>query len=600
MAVAIHPSMGANKLFNANVLFGDSSTQLPKKVVWTVIIICVLPYLLYLLGVDFSSQSTALDPHSTGQLSKVQFVDGMFIHLTGAFHHALLEWTAFATALFTVVLAFSHYSITKDVTTPIIGMALFFAGCMDAFHTLAAARLIEAAAANQDLIPFTWAICRIFNAAIMIAGVSLFMGKSSEFKKYGPKFIVGISLIFAVIAYAIISYCANSGNLPQTQYPDALITRPYDVIPLIMFAFAGLYLYPKFYHKVPNLFTHALIISAIPEVVVEIHMAFGSSNLFDAHFNMAHFLKIVAYVVPLIGLSLDYVRTYREEQKVVTQLEESKEKLNYEKVQTEKANINLSKEIVLRESSEQEVKRRAVELERSNNELREFAYVASHDLQEPLRMVASYTQLLSRKYKGQLDEEADEFIQFAVDGATRMQNLINDLLAYSRVDSKGTVLKPIALNDAYQWAVANLEIALTESGTTLHCDPLPNVAGDIGQLGQLMQNLIGNAIKFRGEEPLQIHITAERHGKSWTISIADNGIGIASEFQQRIFVIFQRLHNREEFAGTGIGLAVCKKIVERHEGDIYVTSSEGQGATFSFTLLDHENSHADTKNNDSC
>lgn len=572
--------------FSFKLLFSKNSTQLPLPVVWIVIAICVLPYLISLLGFSFASHPIPFDLTAAPEMTKGELIDAMFYRLTGAFSHALLEWTAFCAALFTVILAFSHYSITRDITTPIIAIALFSAGCMDAFHTLAAARLIEAVAPNKDLIPFTWAICRIFNALIMIVGVSMFLFRNVSYKHLGGQFIVLVSLIFGVIAYSIISYCANSAILPQTQYPNAFITRPYDVIPLVLFLFAGVYLYPKFYRKVPNLFTHALIISAIPEVVVEIHMAFGSSALFDNHFNIAHFLKIIAYVIPLVGLSLDYARTYREQKNTTDQLALSKERLETQKSEIESVNSILSVEIDVRKQAQKELSTRASELERSNKELREFAYVASHDLQEPLRMVASYTQLLSRRYKGKLDEDADEFIGFAVDGANRMQQLINDLLMYSRVDSQGKELKPLMLTDAFTWATSNLEVAIADSGSIVTHDELPKIVGDTSQLGQLLQNLIGNAIKFRGEISPTIHVSAAQKDGMWQISVSDNGIGIDEKFRERIFVIFQRLHNRETYEGTGIGLALCKKIVEQHGGKIWIESTLGEGTTFFFTLKD--------------
>jgi len=241
-------------------------------------------------------------------------------------------------------------------------------------------------------------------------------------------------------------------------------------------------------------------------------------------------------------------------------------------------------DITERKGVEKALKKKTEELARSNEDLEQFAYVASHDLQEPLRMVTSYVQLLARRYEGKLDSDADEFIGFATDGAVRMRKLINDLLTYSRVGTQGKELSPTDSEAVLAQSVNDLKVAVEENAALVTHDPLPTVMADRSQLGQLFQNLIGNAIKFQGNEPPRVHISASRNGNGWTFSVRDNGIGIAAEYSERIFIIFQRLHSRQEYAGTGIGLAICKKIVERHGGRIWVESEVGKGTTFCFTL----------------
>lgn len=229
--------------------------------------------------------------------------------------------------------------------------------------------------------------------------------------------------------------------------------------------------------------------------------------------------------------------------------------------------------------------RRAQELARSNQELELFAYVASHDLQEPLRMVSSYTQLLARRYRGKLAADADEFIGFVVDGVNRMQQLILDLLDYSRVSTQDKSFSSVACEQVLRAVLRVLAPSIQESGALVTSDALPVVQGDELQLGQLLQNLLSNALKFREPgRPPRVHVSARRVGGSWVFSVQDNGIGIESAYLQRIFVLFQRLHSRADFPGTGIGLALCRKIVERHDGRIWVESTPGQGSTFSFTL----------------
>ena len=244
------------------------------------------------------------------------------------------------------------------------------------------------------------------------------------------------------------------------------------------------------------------------------------------------------------------------------------------------------RDVTPRRSAEDKLKERSHELARSNEELRQFASVASHDLQEPLRMVAGYTQLLARRYEGQLDEEADQYIRYAVDGVTRMQNLIEDLLSYSRIRTHGHDFEPVNALESLNGALTDLELGIGEADAIVTQDEMPVVRADPAQLGQLFQNLISNSLKFRDERRLRIHIGAERGTDEWMFHVRDNGIGLDPQYGSRIFEIFQRLHPQDEFEGTGIGLAICKRIVERHSGRIWVESLPGNGATFYFTIAD--------------
>jgi PAS domain S-box-containing protein len=243
------------------------------------------------------------------------------------------------------------------------------------------------------------------------------------------------------------------------------------------------------------------------------------------------------------------------------------------------------RDITERKKAEAHLLNRVEELNRSNEELGQFAYIASHDLQEPLRMVASYTHLLARRYKGRLDADADEFIAFAVDGANRMQRLIQDLLTYSRVGTEESALLDTSSAEALQHALVNLRSAIEESGAEITYGDMPAVLADEMQLIQLFQNLVGNAIKYQNSGIPRVHISAVKStGSTWLFSVEDNGLGIDPQYFEKIFGMFQRLHKRDEFAGTGIGLAICKKIAERHGSRISVESQPGKGSTFRFVL----------------
>ena len=238
----------------------------------------------------------------------------------------------------------------------------------------------------------------------------------------------------------------------------------------------------------------------------------------------------------------------------------------------------------LNEELEARVLERTLDLKRSNEDLEQFAYVASHDLQEPLRMVSSYIQLLRQRHGDKLDSNAREYIAFALDGATRMQQLIVDLLAYSRIGREGKQSGEVDLNQALDRALANLQVAIAESQAEIVKVPMPVVRGDLTLLTQIFQNLVGNALKFRGEAKPLVEITVSPQGREWRFSVSDNGMGIAPQDFERVFVVFQRLHSRDTYSGTGIGLSVVKKIVERHGGRIWVESALGKGTTFHFTL----------------
>ena len=253
-------------------------------------------------------------------------------------------------------------------------------------------------------------------------------------------------------------------------------------------------------------------------------------------------------------------------------------------VSGEKLLYSIIHDITERKQIENELNKTLKNLQKSNSELEQFAYVASHDLQEPLRMVSSFVQLLQRRYVGQLDSDADEFIGFAVDGAKRMQELIQDLLEYSRVTTKGKDFREIEMEETLDKVLMDLKMSIDENNVDITQDHLPIVIADDLQMIQLFQNLIGNAIKYRSEKNPKIHISAEKENKHWLFGVKDNGIGIDSKHAERIFTIFQRLHSNGEYEGTGIGLAISKSIVERHGGNIWIESEPDKGSTFYFTI----------------
>ncbi|NHN47970.1 PAS domain S-box protein [Halostella sp. JP-L12] len=246
--------------------------------------------------------------------------------------------------------------------------------------------------------------------------------------------------------------------------------------------------------------------------------------------------------------------------------------------------LSMSQDITERKQYEEKLEQLVADLEESNERLEQFAYAASHDLQEPLRMVSTYIQLIERRYGDELDEEGQELFEYAVDGAERMRSMVDGLLQYSRIETMGDEFEPVDLDVVFGDVCEDLQVKIEESDAEITVDQLPRVKGDENQLRQVFQNLLSNAIKFSGEKPPQVHVSAERNGEKWRVSVADQGVGIDSDDKEQIFEIFEGLHSDGEYAGTGIGLAVCERIVERHSGEIWVDSEPGEGSTFSFTL----------------
>jgi PAS domain S-box-containing protein len=246
-----------------------------------------------------------------------------------------------------------------------------------------------------------------------------------------------------------------------------------------------------------------------------------------------------------------------------------------------------ARDITEHKAADEALERSAQELQRSNRELEQFASVASHDLKEPLRMITSYLDLLQRRYRGKLDADADTFIGYAVDGAGRMRALIEDLLAYSRVGSGELATQAVSLEKVLAQVLSSLQVAIAEAGAQITHDPLPTLEADPIKMSQLLQNLVANAVKFRGKAAPRVHVEARRTGGEWEIAVSDNGIGIEPRHFEKLFTVFHRLHTRAEYPGTGLGLAVCKKIVERHGGRIWIESTPGEGTTFRFTLPLH-------------
>lgn len=523
----------------------EQALRMPHWLVGGVVGLCLLPLVLNFTGIRFD---LTVDPD---RVLSATTLDGAIQSLAGTYVHSLLEWSATILAVVAAILAFAHYRITRDVVTPIIGFALLSAGLVDAFHVLAADRLISSTADNRDFIPFTWAISRTFNAVIPISAMALIFFSRRYEEGSRPRRSIRVlflaSTVIAAIAYALIEYCATSANLPQTMFPGAVISRPWDVYPLVIYVVSGLIVYPVFGRRIKTFFSLSLWLSVVPDTATQLYMAFGSVGLFDNYFNIAHATKILAYMVPCIGLLLDYAATYRRVDRL-----------------------------------QSEVSARAEDLQRSNADLEKFAYVASHDLKAPLRAIDNLAMFVEEDLGDLLIDEPKKNMTMMRSRVRRLDQLLDDLLQYSRAGRIEDDVTDIATWDLSQEIVDLFEVP---PGISVNIDAgMPVLRTEKAPLELVLRNLIGNAIKHCDGQATQIDISACCGADSCSFSVSDDGPGIAPQHHEKIFAMFQTLQPRDQVEGSGMGLAIIKKLVESRGGVIKVVSEAGQrGSRFVFT-----------------
>lgn len=537
------------------------------------LLLCVLPALLNVFGVSFASVSHPFNATEIAAwgLSQAALTDEMFYALAGGLHHGLLEWSSIAIAVITVLLAFIHYKINRDLLVPIIGVALLCSGLIDAFHTLAAMRLIDAVADNTDLVPFTWALSRGFHAAILIVGVSIaFYFTKSEMATNKPESARGIyvvaivSLLFVIVSYVVVHVAATSANLPRTQFPGAMITRPYDVVPLVMFVAVSPLLW-VLHTRVRSIFSAGLFLMLIPELVLEAHMAFGSSALFDNHFNIAHFLKIVAYLVPFSALLLDYVKTYESLHEIAEQRRQTETELVAAKDKAEAATQMKS----------------------------EFLANMSHEIRTPMNGVIGTTGLL---LDTKLSNKQRHYAQTTMKSAEALLELINDILDFSKIEAGKLELEKVPF-DMRRLATEVAEVLALkcrekELEFLLHYprSTAQYVIGDPGRVRQILFNLLSNAVKFtdHGHILLTVNSSVLDNGQiEFWINVEDTGIGIPADKVGAVFNKFDQADSSttREYGGTGLGLSICSNLTEMMGGMIMVESRLGKGSTFKFTIV---------------
>lgn len=601
--------MKLNHMFVNALLWINRWNSPAKQLLILTLIVCILPLILTTLGVDFSSPIPL--GHQIKGLENGELLDQIHITLAGSFVHTLLEWSAFCTGVFTAILAFVYFALNHDVVTPIIGVSLFYSGCMDAFHTLASDRLIDGVADYDNLIPFTWAICRLFSALILVVGVSLLL-MTKQIKPEGKlSFLALISVVCGVFAYGTILFCVRTENLPQTMFANSWIRRPWDAIPLLLFLGAGLFLLPRFQKRYPSIFSQTLIISIIPQVITQAHMTFGSQRLFDNDFNIAHFLKIVAYLVPFVGLCLSYVEINREKDETVDQLKSTEKNLTdrQQELETLLRELRSTQSQLIQAEKMSSLGQLVSGVAHEINNPVNFIYGnLTHaenyvkDLHEIISLYQHHYPNLSPAIEESIKEIDLEFILKDFPGllssmrvgAKRIQIIVEALRNFSRLDESDW--KACDIHEGIESTLMILNSRLKETSShpeiiiQKNYGDLPPVECYPSQINQVLINILTNAIDallFKAQSQpfanLQITITTCQINQQCSIKISDNGIGIMPEVVPQIFNPF--FTTKAVGHGTGLGLSVSYSIIhDQHQGSLTCESVPDQGTVFTILI----------------
>ncbi len=476
--------------------------------------------------------------------------------------HTLIELCATVLALLVGVEALIRFFVRQQPETLALGLAFLGTGFLDAYHTLATSVYVQTLFPSPPdaLIPWSWSASRNFLALFLCLTWIYWRthNKDKTHERQKQQRLIGLALIATVSSALFFAFVP----LGPAHFPELPLKRPQELVTGLFFVAAlVLYLRKQFWRS--RSLDHWLILALILNVFCQLAFMPFSAQLFDAPFVLAHLLKVASYALMLVGFMTDVREMWRRE--------------------TEMNHVIRESSLRLAQKSD-ELSRSNQELQRSNIELQKFVYIASHDLQSPLRSISGFVQLLQRQYQNQLDERASEWIQRTVDSTTQMQTLLQDLMTYSQLSSEEHK-EWVDLSQILQQFKDSHQQALRDSGARIAADELPRVYGNPKQLELLLNQFLENALKYRHpERQLLIEISAERESDLWRFSVRDNGIGIEPQYQSRIFDMFQRLHGQERYQGTGIGLALCQRIVELMGGHIGVKSDGESGSEFWFTI----------------
>jgi len=518
--------------------------------------LCALPAILMMFGVSFGTEG--LEPSQLSHLETTASELNLGHYgLKGNLVHTLLEWTAACMALFVGALAISQYRLTKEIALPVVGLALIWAAGMNAFHTIAADRLLFDTAVQPDLMPYTWAIGRFLHASILLLGIGLFTIWMPRRKKIPIAAVAGIGIALIAIAGLVVYAASSAESLPQTIFADSFIKRPYDLAALGLFILCGAVFLPSYYRRNPSPFSMALLLTLVPQVAVQLYMALGSAQVFDSAFHIAHGLKTLEYLIPAIGLLMVFAKGHSRQQTAEVELVSARR-----------------------------------EVEKASSSKGEFLAAMSHEIRTPMNGVLGMSSLL---LDTELTEEQKEFTKEVRASTDNLMKLLNDILDFSKVEAGKVELESTSfdLQLLFEELLESLNFSAAEKGLQLsgylRPDIPPQLIGDPQRLRQLLLIFLGNALKFTNEGEISIHgslLYDDGQAVKLQFEVRDTGIGIPAHAMSRLFHSFSQVDSSStrQYGGSGLGLAIAKELASLMDGDVGVHSVEGEGSTFWFSV----------------
>jgi signal transduction histidine kinase len=533
---------------NLDHTISNKKSKLPILLIYLIFVLTIIPFIGFIVTTNMRQELL---------LNLININKAKIIYI-------ILEWSSVCIAFFIAIFAFAHYKIKKDRFTSIIGTALLFVGFLDLFFILASNGILFDVYNVAKFNAFTWPLIRTLYIVVLIISVSLILANKKLRKvkllhEFDFKIMILLNLVFIVWAYSIIYTCSIIRSLPNNYFPNSIIGRPWDLFPLALWLIAGLFILSKYYRKFPSVFSHSLFLSSLPAIACEIALVAGSKTPFDFYFLLASSLKVLSYLILLLGLYFDYIYTYMDDLHMKRQISSAVKSLEEQKI----------------------------ELEKSNYELDHFVYMASHDLKTPLRSIASFTDLIEEDFENEIGETGATYLNKIRKGIGKMENLINQVLTLSRIDRVGKDPHETDMNTLIHRAVAENKDFSGKKAKFIFKGPFPKVFCEEEKIEHALALITRNAITFTTKETgvfPTIEIGYKDMEDMHCFYVKDNGIGIDPEYHNDIFNIFIRLNSPNEYPGYGIGLYVVKKIISQHNGNVWVESEAEKGACFYFTL----------------